>query len=249
MLLFRRIFKFEPAKVAQMEQRLNNRYTPGAAFPLQAWLTIGGREWPAQVRDLSGNGIALRVEPAAHPAAGATVQVRLALKEHEQTLPGRIVQARPDGALVQCGVGLAFPDFPARQTYLQLLQPVAIGQSLQAVPAERVTQDEPDFIRHVFRGEEGAVLTLWLAKTPGTPLHSFEFELQHYFCRGEAATGRIEAYTLETDDSPKTRFRTPVRDSSGELATEILQLVRWIIPNLASTVPDDARALLQRFVV
>jgi len=248
-LLFRRIFKFEPAKVAQMEQRLNNRHVPGASFPLHAWLVTAKGEWPARIRDMSGNGAALLVDAAAAAAPGDPVQVRFALGAHRQTLPGRIVQARPGGAQFQYGVGLQFPDFPARQSYLQLLQPVAIGQSLRPVPDERVTQDEPGFIKHIFRGEENSVLTVWLAKSPGTPLHSFEFELQDTFCRGEAASGKLEAYSLESDGSHKNRFHTPIRDESGELETEIRHLVRWLIPNLSTVVPDDVRALLQRFVI
>lgn len=248
MPLFRRIFKFEPARIAQMEQRLNNRYTPGAAFPLQAWLVTGGRDWPARVRDISGNGLCLLVDAAARPEAGLPVKVRLAVHDHRQELSARIVQVRAEsGGRLLCGLGLVFDDFPARQAYLQLLQPVAIGQSLQPVPVERVAQNEPQFIKNVFRGEEGSVLRIWLARTPGTPLHSFEFEMQDYYCRADAASGRLEVYTLEADDSHKGRFHHPVRDSSGELEAEIRQLFRWILPNLAATVPDDVRAFLQRF--
>ena len=247
MLLFRRIFNFEKAKVAQMEQRLNHRHTPGAGFPLQAWLLAGGREWPAKVRDLSGNGIGLLVDPAAQPADGLPVKVRLAVRDFQQELSAKIVQVRPGSPLVFCGIGLVFDDFPAQKAYLQLLQPVAIGQSLKPVPGERVIQNEPRFIKHVFRGEEGSVLTVWLEKSFGTPLHSFEFEMQEYFCRAEAATGRLEAYTLETADTHKGKMSNPVFDTTGELHAEIRQLFRWILPNLSPAVPDDVRACLQRF--
>lgn len=245
--LFSRIFNFEKSKVSQMEQRLNNRYVPGATFPLQATLLSAGRAWPAKIRDISGNGIAVLVEPAAKPAAGAPVQVRLEMPGYRQDIPVKVVQARASGGQLQCGLGMQFDDFPSRRAYLQLLQPIAIGQSLQAVAADRVVQNEPQLTKLIFRGEEGSVLTVWLGKATGTPLHSFEFEMQDYFCRAEAASGRLDVYTLESEESHKGKFRTPVRDSSGELEGEIRQLFRWILPNLAASVPGDVRAFLQRF--
>ncbi|AOS46326.1 hypothetical protein Verru16b_03427 [Lacunisphaera limnophila] len=247
MLLFRRIFNFEKAKVDKMEQRLNQRYTPGAAFPLQAWLVTGGREWPARVLDLSGNGLGLLVEAAAKPEAGLPARVRVAMGHHQQVLETKLVQVRPEPKGLYCGLGLVFREFPGQKIWLQLIQPIAIGQSLRAVPAERVVQNEPQFIKQVFRGDEQSMLTVWLEKSFGTPLHSFEFEMQGYFCRADAQSGTLEAYTLEEGDSHKGKISNPVFDSSGDLKAEIRQLFRWILPNLSPAVPDDVRAFLQRF--
>lgn len=247
MPLFRRIFNFEKPKVDKMELRLNQRYTPGAAFPLQAWLVTGGKEWPARVLNLSGNGIALLVEAAAKPATGLPVRVRVSMSTHQQTLDAKLVQVRPDPKGMYCGIGLVFRDFPEQKAWLQLLQPVAIGQSLQAVPAERVVQNEPQFIKQVFRGDEQSMLTVWLEKSFGTPLHSFEFEMQGYFCRADATSGKLEAYLLEEADTHKGKMSNPVFDTTGELHDEIRQLFRWILPNLSKSVPDDVRAFLQRF--
>lgn len=247
MLLFRRIFNFEKPKVDQMEQRLNHRYTPGAAFPLQAWLVTGGKEWPAKVLNLSGNGIALLVEAAAKPATGLPVRVRVSMSDHQQTLDAKLAQVRSDPKGMYCGIGLLFRDFPEQKTWLQLLQPVAIGQSLQAVPAERVVQNEPQFIKQVFRGDEHSVLTIWLDKSFGTPLHSFEFQMHEYFCHADAQSGVLEAYTREAADSHKGKMSNPVFDTEGDLHAEIRQLFRWILPNLSRDIPDDVRAFLQRF--
>lgn len=230
-----------------MEQRLNHRYTPGAGFPLQAWLVTGGREWPARVLNVSGNGLGLLVEPAAKPATGLPVRVRVSMSQHQQTLDAKLAQVRAETKGMYCGLGLVFRDFPEQKSWLQLLQPVAIGQSLQAVPAERVVQNEPQFIKQVFRGDEQSVLTVWLDKSFGTPLHSFEFEMQGYYCRAGANTGTLEAYTLEETSSHKGKISNPVFDAEGDLHDEIRQLFRWILPNLSKSVPDDVRAFLQRF--
>jgi hypothetical protein len=246
-VLFKRIFNFEKAKVDKMEQRLNNRYTPGAAFPLQAVLTVDGRDWPARVVNLSGNGVGLLVDAAAKPAIGQDVRVKLSLGSYVQTLDARLAHVRPEAKGVYCGAGLKFDDFLAQKAYLQLLQPITIGQTLQPVPEDRVPQDEPTLMKRVFRGEDGAVLTVWLEKSLGTPLHSFEFEMQDYFCRADAAVGMLEAYLLEDAGSHKGKASNPVFDSSGDLKAEIRQLFRFILPNLSRAVPDDVRAFLQRF--
>lgn len=246
-MLFKRIFNFEKAKVDKMEQRLNNRYTPGGGFPLQAVLILGTREWSARVLNISGNGIGLLVDPAAQPATGQEARVKLSLGTYQQTLDARLVHVRPDGKGMYCGVGMRFADFLSQKAYLQLLQPITIGQTLQPVPEDRVPQDEPNLIKRVFRGEDGAVLSVWLEKSFGTPLHSFEFGMQDYFCRADATVGVLEAYTLEDAGSHKGKASNPVFDSSGDLKSEIRQLFRWILPNLSRSVPDDVKAFLQRF--
>ena len=136
MLLFRRIFNFEKAKVAEMDHRLNTRYTPGAAFPLRAHLRLIRSEWkPVKIQNISGNGIGLLAAPDSKAEAGQAVKVKLVLGEQQLELDGRLAHFVPDDQGVLCGIGLKFGDFPRQKAYLQLLQPIAIGQSLQAVPA------------------------------------------------------------------------------------------------------------------
>lgn len=249
MLLFRRIFNFEKAEVVELtDLRLNQRHAPGAAFPLQAWLIDGAAELPAKVENLSGNGVGLAMASAAPSLRESrTVRVRLSLADFQLTLSARIAQLRPSTRGQYCGLALHFGDFLEQKAYLQLIQPVAIGQSLKAVPPERVPQNEPQFIKQVFRGEENSALTVWLEKSFGTPLHSFEFETHDYFCRADAKLGVLEAYVREATDSHKGKLSNPVFDTSGGLNDEIRQLFRWILPNLSREVPDDVRAFLQRF--
>lgn len=247
MQLFRRLFNFEPAKVAQQEQRLNHRHTPGAAFPLHASLTLAGRTTPAKVLNLSGSGLGLLIPRDTPAVVDQLATVTLTLAEHRLELPTVVAHVRPQEPALYCGLGLKFPDFPRQKAYLQLLQPIAIGQSLQPVPPERVVQNEPQFIKQVYRGESECVLTVWLQMTLGTPLHNFEFHLQNYFCRATLATGQLEAYQLKDAGTHAAKLTQPVHDSSGELSAEIRQLFRWIVPNLSAAVPDDVRASLQHF--
>lgn len=248
MSLFKRIFNFEPIAVKQMELRLNTRYTPGAGFPLEAALVLAdGKEWPAKVLDISGNGLGLEVAPAAPLVEKSAVKVRLRFGRHEQLLGAKLVQVRPNRKGSYCGIGLKFADFLAQKTYLQLLQPVAIGQSLEPVAAELVIQNEPRFTKKVFRGDEQSVLTVWVEKDSATPLHSFEFQMHDYFCHVDGKSGVLEAYERAATDSHKGKLSNPVFDISGSLHAEIRQLFRWILPNLSPRVPDDIRAFLRRF--
>jgi hypothetical protein len=248
-LFFKRIFNFEKAQVTQMaEKRLNTRYTPGAAFPLHSYLHLSRYDWkPAKVLNLSGNGIGLLGAREFRAPIGQDVKVKLVLGADELVLDGRLAhfEARPKD--VYCGIGFKFGDFQAQKAYLQLLQPVAIGQSLQPVTVDRVVQNEPQFIKQVFRGEGDSGLTVWLTKAPGTPLHSFEFQMHDYFCRADAAGGVLEAYARESGDSHKGKLSHPVFDTTGGLRDEIRKLFHWILPNLSSKVPDDVRAFLHRF--
>ncbi|HYC72730.1 MAG TPA: PilZ domain-containing protein [Opitutaceae bacterium] len=249
MLLFRRIFDFQKQDVQQfVDQRLNRRYTPGRLFPLRAALVNGARETPAKIHDLSASGIALVTDRAAAPAPGKDATVRLTLPPHVLELHGHAAHFRPLGDdEMLCGLSLVFEDFTRLKSYLQLLQPVAIGGTLQAVDPARVQQNEPRFIKQVFRGESDSVLSIWLAKTPGTPLHSFEFRMRDYFVRADAAVGVLEVFLREQNEAThKGKMTTPVFDTTGAASEEIRQLFRWVVPNLPPEVPEDVRVFMLR---
>lgn len=249
MLIFRKIFNFQKEKVEQqLEQRLNHRYIPGASFPLQAQLSLAAYAWkPAKVQNISGNGIGLLIGQQAKAPTPQAARVQLLLDGHKLEFNARLTQVRPHPDGIFCGLGLNFADFLTQKAYLQLLQPIAIGQSLQPVAKDRVIQNEPQFIKQIYRGEADSVLTVWLEMTMGTPLHSFEFRMHDYFCRAKMATGVLEAYALESTGSHLAKLSNPVFDTAGGLHDEIRQLFRWIVPNLSDGVPDDVRAFLQKF--
>jgi hypothetical protein len=245
--VFDRIFNFDQAEVARMEQRLNSRYSPGAAFPLQAWLLTEGNETPARILNISGNGIGLLLEPDTLPAEDDAVRVRLRFGAHQQLVDGRVVHLRPEGAKAYCGIGFKFADFAARKTYLQLLQPITIGQSLRPVPPEQVVQDNPEFLKRFFRGDDNSQLTVWFDQAPDHAIRRFEFQMKDYFCQLDRSSGVLEVQVLSGANTRAGRSSNPVFDISGSLQAEIRQLFRWTLPNLSDAVPDDIRAFLQRY--
>lgn len=244
MSIFRRIFNFEKSKVEQLEKRLNQRYSIGSGFPLQATVRAGGRDYSARIHDMSVNGVRAQVQSGAALAAGHHVQLLLMLGQHRLEIEARIAhqQARDGGQYL--GLGLVFPEFELQKTYLQLLQPVVIGQSLRPMPAETVVQDDPRFHKQTYTGESDSQLTVRLDQARGMALQGFDFRMQNYFCRGDLQSDKTEAGALESSDSSLTN---PVFETSGGLHDEIHQLFRWVVPNLGNAVPEDVRAFLQRF--
>lgn len=246
-LLFKRIFKFEKAAVEQLEKRLTQRYVPGPAYPLQASVRYGGRDYSAKVQNISATGASVLVKEKPELPAGHHLSLTLLLAHHRLEIEARIahLDSRPGGWAL--GLGLVFPRFEVQQAYLQLLQPVVIGQSLQPMAFDRVVQDDPQFFKRVFVGESDTILTVRLAHSPVDPLHSFELRMLDYFCRGGAAAGTSAPYVLESKDATGAPAGQLVFETSGGTHDEIRQLFRWILDNLTPTVPEDIRGFMQRF--
>lgn len=248
MLLFRRIFDFQKKDIQQfVDQRLNRRYTPGRLFPLRAIILDGLRDIPVRIHDLSASGIGLLTSRDDAAPIGQERQIRLSLGPHILDVKGHATHARPRGDEMLCGMSLAFDDFTRLKSYLQLLQPVAIASTLQTVDPARVPQNEPQFLKQVYRGESDSVLSIWLEKKLGTPLHSFEFRMRDYFVRAEVSVGMLEVFLREQIESThKGKITTPVFDTSGAATEEIRQLFRWVVPNLPPEIPDDVRVFMQK---
>ena len=245
-LFFKKIFKFNKEEVAQMEaakdNRLNVRYTPGSSFPLHAYLHLARYEWkPSKILNVSGNGLSLLAARESKAVDGQDVKVKLVLGKYELVLEGRLAHSALREKGRHCGVGLKFADFKEQQAYLQLMQPIFIGRSLEAVPGSDVTQDQPEFIKQAWSGSENSALTVSLAKTFGTPFHRFEFQVHEYFCGADVVSSELEIGLRKAANQP-------VSTPTPALREDIRQLFRWIPHNLSTAVPDDVRAFMQRFV-
>lgn len=239
MSIFRRIFNFEKSKVEQLEKRLNQRHPVGAGFPLQGTLRHAGRDYSAKIIDMSSNGLGVGLAAGATAPAGHHVQFQFALDQYRLELEARVAHQNDQEPGKYVGLSLVFSDFERQKSYLQLLQPVVIGQSLRPTPAEGVFQDDPRFLKQAYAGDGDNQLTIWLEQGRGLAPHRFEFRMQNYFCRGGNETGRTEAGEIGAGG--------PVLETSGGLHEEIRQLFRWVVPNLNPAVPDAVRDFLRRF--
>lgn len=247
MLLFKRIFNFEKAQVEQLEKRLNQRYVPGPGFSLSATLRYGGRDYSARIQNISGTGAGLLVKEKPELPAGHHLRADFTLEGHRLEIDARIahLRTRKDGYAL--GLGFVFGEFELQQAYLQLLQPVVIGQTLRPMALDRVVQDDPQFFKRVFVGESDSVLTVRLAHSPVDPFHSFEFRTLDYFCRGGMQMGATPDYGLESRDATAAPSGQSDFETSGGTHDEIRQLYRWVLANLSPAVPEDIQAFLQRY--
>ena len=246
--MFRRIFDFKKSNVSQLEHRLTKRYPTGATFPLRATLQVAGRDWRGRVVDISASGVGLLLSRDDALTQGLSGELRLELEQHLLTVNSVITHAklRRDGCL--CGIGMEFDDFAVQKSFLQLLQPVAIGSSLQPVAAALVIQNEPRFTKLSFRGESNSVLSVWRENVADGDLHSFEFMMQDYFVRADAKVRVLEVFTrAQVDRPPQLKASAPVFDPTGDMNDEVRQLFRWIVPNLPKVVPAEIRGFLQDF--
>lgn len=247
MSIFRRIFNFEKSKVEQLEKRQNQRYVPGRDFPLKASIRYAGQDLVTGIQDVSSNGVGLLVAKDKALAAGVHVRLDLTLGAHRLEIEARIAHAKaqPDG--IYLGLGLIFREFEVQKSYLQLLQPVVIGQSLKPMVADTFIQGDPRYAKQAFIAEPDSQLTVWREATPDSPLHRFEFMMHDSFCRGVIRPGTNAPYSLESREAAGARAGEPVFETSGGLHDEIRQLYRWVLPNLSSAVPTDVRQFMQRF--
>jgi hypothetical protein len=149
---------------------------------------------------------------------------------------------------VLCGLAVEFGDFAQRKGYLQLLQPIAIGSSLEPVDPQLVEQNEPRFTKAVFRGEFDSVLSVWRESAAGGAIHNFELTMHEYLVRGEAHVRVLEVFhRSQTERPPQMKVSAPVFDLSGGVNDEVRQLFCWVVPNLPAGFPEDIRGFLKQF--
>ncbi|MFI5335395.1 MAG: PilZ domain-containing protein [Opitutales bacterium] len=251
MSFFNRILNFSQEAVRQREQRRSQRYPTGAAFPLQATLTLSGRTpataWTGTLTDLSAHGTSVRLPAGAAATRGEPGRLRLAVEEQQLEVAGTIanLRAHPDHTI--CGFELQFPEFNTHKNYMQLLEAVALGAMLAPADARFVRQDAPGLHKEKYSGEADTELILW-REAPGGAIDSFEFRMNDCFVRGHRRASGLEIYTQETvKDELKSGYTQPTVHPNTATQEEIRRLYRWVVPNFAPAVPDDVRRFLAGF--
>jgi len=239
----RHFLGFAKDHISLLNHRLNQRYKPGSDFPLKTTLYLSGGAWTVVVQNMSGTGLGVLVDPPAPLAVGQSARVGLELDRHHLDIRARIAHLQPRDDGVLAGMELKFDDFRTQKTYLELLHPVVIGQSLHPVNVHLVAQDEPGFIKQLYQGQSDFSLLVRREDAAGEPLHSVEFRMSDYSWRVSRPPDAPPGWTPPpaTSDEPKPE---PIYDSAGGLHFEVHDLFRWIAFNLSGAVPDDVRAMV-----
>lgn len=255
MLLFRRILNFRRGAIAAQEKRRAERYPVGAHFPLSAALTLVGgpaaaarRSWKGVVVDLSSSGASLSLAPSFAAGRGDACMLALELESYLLDLPARIAHCRTHKDHVRCGLEIALSDYRLQKPYLQLLEPLSLGQSLRPLPARLVRQETPGQHAEAYSGEGDAKLTLWRDQPEGRIL-GFEFRLHGLFVRGAAGGGELQTMSSEGWRSDVGgSYSVPSFGISVPHQTEIRRLLRWTAANLTPAVPADVPKFLARIL-
>ena len=251
MSFFNRILNFNQEAVRQREQRRSQRYPAGAAFPLQASLAMSGRTseavWDGRVTDISAHGISVLLPLTADAVRGETCSVHLSMEDQELTVPGTVANLRPQNDHAICGLELQFSDFPARKSYMQLLEAVAFGAMLVPADSRFIRQDGSGLHKEKYSGEADSELILW-RQSPGGPIDSFEFRMNDYFVRGSRHAAVLEIFSQEAvQDGNKAGYSAPALHLATSAQEEIRRLYRWAVPNLTAAIPGDVRSFLAWF--
>lgn len=260
-LLFRRILGFKGETVQQREKRHAQRYPVGEHFPLKAVLnTLGrdedaqlnqtkdgrGRNWGAHAVNLSSNGASVCVSPSLLVHRGDACTLTLTIDNFVIVQRGVVAHYRATRDHATIGIAYESPEPSMQRAYLQLLEPLAIGDSMKTVPAKQVRQDTPGQFKEQYRGDSDSQLTVWRASEGAAP-HAFEFRMHQCYARGSAHSQELAVYELEDAPPSKRGYDAPALKRSAAHTREIQTLFRWTLPNLSPAVPADVRQFLAGF--
>jgi hypothetical protein len=259
-LFFKRILNFKEGALAG-DKRGSHRYAVGPAFPIKAKLNLAGRDgegnllsansrnsmdWGGQLVDVSGTGASIRLHPAAVAERGENCCLKLEFDHKLFELAATVAHFRVGKQFATCGVLLKFPDFHTQKAFLQLLEPVALGAGLEAVPPRKVKQDAAGLEKEQYADEEETQLTIWRDAGSKAVAH-FELLMRDYCVRGSAQSPGL-AVTYRDGVKVGRRVSTPSVPIGLTPAqeAEVRLLFQWTVPNLAKAVPADVRAFLLR---
>lgn len=264
MLLFKKILDFQKTDGGILDKRGAKRYPVGAKFQLKARITLPPRDgegnplppgkgvpmdWGGQLANLSTTGISIRLHPAAVSAAGDATVMKLELDNRLFETDATVAHFRVSPQYVTCGVVLKFPDHYTRKAYLQFMEPVVIGSTLEPVAASKVKQDLPGLVKEQYTGESEAVLSVW-RDAPGKNPKLFELLFHDYCVRGNT---EIPGLKIGYRDGAKVgkKVSRPSFPLSvpPSLKAEVQQLFQLVVPNLTKPVPPEVRKFLELFTV
>lgn len=253
MLLFKRILDFQKTEGGARDKRGAKRYAVGARFPLKAKITLSARDgegkllppskslpmdWGGQMLNLSSSGVSIRLHPAAIASNGESCSVKLELDNKLFELDATVANYRTGQQYVSCGVVLKFPDAYSRKAYLQLMEPVVIGSTLEPVSG-RVKQDQPGLDKEQYEGESDTMLSVWRDGSGKNPKF-FEMLVHDYCIRGSTETPGLNVSYREGEKTRKVAI-------SPDHQAEVRQLFLFIVQNLDKGVPADVRKFLELF--
>lgn len=260
MFLFKRILNFKKVESAELDKRGTKRYPVGTKSQLKAKLSLPARDgegvrlppekydptdWGCQLVNLSNGGASVHLHPAAAAEAGDKCCLKLELDNMLFEIDAAVAYFRVTTQHAACGIVLSFADAYVRKAYLQLMEPVVIGSTLEPVVAN-LTQDLPGLVRQEYKAESETELKIWRDEAERNPKH-FELLLHDYCVRGSTDTPGLQiGYRDGALRKPDSRSGASM---SADHKREVQRLFQLIVQNLGKGLPSDTRKLLELFAV
>jgi hypothetical protein len=247
-LLFKKILNFKgPGGLS--DKRGATRHPVGAKYPLKAKVTLVGRDgegnilkaddnramdWGGLLMNMSSGGVSLRLHPAAMGERGENCRLKLELDHRLFEIDGTVAHFWSGPQHATLGVALVFPDSHTQKAFRQLVEPVAIGSSME--PVEKVKQDVEGLKKEQYASDEENVLSIW-RDAAGKVIEHFELRTHGFYIRGSAQAPGLQIGAIAGTKSGLTPTQT----------NEVRALFQLIVPNIAKAVPADVRAFLDQF--
>lgn len=263
-MLFKKILDFQKTDGGLLDKRGARRYPVGAKYPLKAKITLSARDsegkaspggkgapmdWGGQLANLSNTGLSLRLHPAAVAAGGEDCVIKLELDNRLYEHAATVAHFRTAAQYVTCGIVLKFADSYTRKAYLQLMEPVVIGSTLEPVAGSKVKQDLPGLVKEQYAGDSDSLLNIWRDASGKNP-KLFELLVHDYSIMGNTELPGIKISLRDGAKAGKRASRPafPVA-LPPSLKAEVRQLFQLIVPNLSRSVPAEVRKFLELFAV
>lgn len=250
MLFFKRIVQEAAREPTRKERRGARRLAINPEFPLKAVLSFdrrggtvapmrlpGGSDWEGRLFDCSEVGARIVLSPAALACRGDICELRLSLGGIRLNVPCHVTNLRVESDGIHFGLQHELKDEAVRTAYRQLLTIVALGATLKPPTRKPRCDDSGYLVEEYLAGDGLSRLTIWRGPSDRS-VSAFEFALKD--CRVRAARGRPAEYFSGAKTGP-ARPATPAK------ALEIQRLFSWVVPNLASAVPPEARDFLRQY--
>lgn len=263
MLLFKKILDFQKTDGGLLDKRGARRYAVGVKYPLKVKITLSARDgeghavpgkrapmdWGGQLANLSNTGLSLRLHPAAVAGGGEDCTIKFELDNRLYEHAATVAHFRNGGQYVTCGIVLKFADSYSRKAYLQLMEPVVIGSTLEPVAASKVKQDLPGLVKEQYAGDSASLLSIW-RDASGKNLKLFELLVHDYSIMGNTEMPGLKITHRDGAKAGKRASRPafPVA-LPPSLKAEVRQLYQLIVPNVSKSVPAEVRKFLELFAV
>ncbi len=243
--LFGRIFRVAPSDVEQAEQRLAKRYVIPADSPLRAEIVVGLSAFPVEIMNISTSGIRVVLVGDRPIAPGARCTVRLLVEDMVFKQISIVANVNLTGGNTQVGLKYDENKFEDRESLIQLLEPIEVGNSLKEVDAANLTQTEPGLVARRFFSAGSTYLTLW-RNIEDDALQGFEFRIHDFFVRNGATPPQLRIY--RDDGTQAFGYSAPTLQQSNAESREMTRYFNWVVAHIHPDFPADIREFLGQYV-